>query len=416
MFPQTSETFIVNEILALERLGLALRIYSYRRPVEEVPHEALSRIRAPVTYLPDPLARHAPELLGAQREWWRLDRARHRAAVADALTQSARERSLQPARRLLQAGALALRLREDRVTHIHAHFAHEATRVAMLAARLTGLPFSYTAHARDIYSDDVDYRLLREKTERAQFAVTETEFNRSFIRSRIGAAAASNLHVVHNGVDLERFAPGLAPAAADDVPLVLAVGRLVEKKGFPTLIAACRLLHARGRHFRCEIVGYGDLRAQLEDEISRAGLDDVVQLVGMRSQDELPAMYRRAAVFAMPAVIGTDGNRDSLPTVLLEALACGVPVVASRVTGIPEIVDDGENGLLVEPGDADELSRALERLLDDHELRRRFAEAGRTKAHERFDIDTNARELYRLLSGRHAPAESVSRADRVPVM
>jgi glycosyltransferase involved in cell wall biosynthesis len=299
------------------------------------------------------------------------------------------------------------------VTHIHAHFAHEATRVAMLAARLTGLPFSYTAHARDIYSDDVDHRLLREKTERARFAVTETEFNRAFMRSRIGIAAASKVHVVHNGVDLERFSPGPAP---EDEPLILAVGRLVEKKGFPTLIAACRLLRERGRRFRCEIVGYGELRPRLEADIRAAGLGEVVRLPGMRSQDELPAVYRRAAVFAMPAVIGADGNRDSLPTVLLEALACGVPVVASRVTGIPEIVDDDENGLLVEPGDAEALSRALERLLDDPDLRRRFGEAGRAKAQERFDIETNARELYRLLAGRPAGIEVSGRADRVPVV
>jgi glycosyltransferase involved in cell wall biosynthesis len=413
MFPQTSETFIVNEILELERLGLDLRIYSYRRPVEDVPHSALLRVRAPVTYLPDPLARHARELLGAQRAWRRLDAARHRATAADAFTQCARERSLQPARRLLQAGCLALRLREDGITHVHAHFAHEATRVAMLAARLTGLPFSFTAHARDIYSDDVDHRLLREKTERARFAVTETEFNRAFMRSRIGIAAASKVHVVHNGVDLERFSPGPAP---EDEPLILAVGRLVEKKGFPTLIAACRLLRERGRRFRCEIVGYGELRPRLEADIRAAGLGEVVRLPGMRSQDELPAVYRRAAVFAMPAVIGADGNRDSLPTVLLEALACGVPVVASRVTGIPEIVDDDENGLLVEPGDAEALSRALERLLDDPDLRRRFGEAGRAKAQERFDIETNARELYRLLAGRPAGIEVSGRADRVPVV
>jgi len=417
MFPQTSETFIVNEILELERLGLALRIYSYRRPVEDVPHAAVRLIRAPVTYLPDPLAAHARELVGAQLAWRRLDAARHRRAARAALTQCARERSLQPARRLLQAGALALRLREDGITHVHAHFAHEATRVTMLAAQLTGLPYSFTAHARDIYSHDVDYRLLREKVEQARFAVTETSFNLAFMRSRIGAAAAAKVHVVHNGVDLERFAPAPTASADGEVPLILAVGRLVEKKGFPTLIAACRLLRDRGRRFRCEVVGYGELRARLEDEVRAAGLSEVVQLVGTRSQEELPECYRAAAVFAMPAVIGEDGNRDSLPTVLLEALACGVPVVASRVTGIPEIVDDGVNGLLVEPGDAEGLSRALDLLLADAGLRRRFGDAGRAKAQRRFDIETNARELYRLLTGEGASdAQVASSADRVPVM
>jgi glycosyltransferase involved in cell wall biosynthesis len=352
--------------------------------------------------------------LRAQREWRSRSPERYRRAVADAWTQCRREHSTQPARRLLQAGCLAGHLVTDGVTHLHAHFAHEATRVTMLAARLTGLPYSFTAHARDIYSEDVDYRLLREKVERARFAVTETNFNLAFMGSHVGAAAASRVHVVHNGVDLERFAPEPAPLAAD--PLILSVGRLVEKKGFPTLISACRLLRDRGRRFRCEIIGYGELRPRLEEDIRAAGLADVVRLVGMRSQEDLPAEYRRAAVFAMPAIIGEDGNRDSLPTVLLEALACGVPVVASRVTGIPEIVDDGRNGLLVEPGDADGLSRALERLLADGELRERFGEAGRAKAEQKFDIKTNAQDLYGLLSGGGLSSEVSSGADRVPVM
>ena len=178
--------------------------------------------------------------------------------------------------------------------------------------------------------------------------------------------------------------------------MVLGVGRLVEKKGFSYLLEALQILHERGRRLRCEIVGDGELRGRLQREIVRRGLGQVVELVGPRSQEELPLLYRRAAVVVMPAVLARDGNRDALPTVLLEAMACGAPIVASRLTGIPEIVEDGTSGLLVDPADPVSLAEAIDVLLEHPHLRRRFGEEGRAKVEREFDLTKNVRDLHRL--------------------
>ena len=414
MFPQTSETFIANEILELERQGLPVRIYSYRRPPAPVRHAYVRLIRAPVTYLPDPLQRDPRLLLSAQRALRRREPDRYRATALYVLRHTMRERNPDTWRRFLQAGCLAHLLLDSDVGHLHAHFSHGATRVAMLAAMLTGTPYSFTAHARDIYGDDVDFRLLREKTDHARFAVTVSRHNERYLSQRLGAGDGK-VKTLYNGVDLDKFAPDVT--LPREPGLVVAVGRLIEKKGFRHLIDACSILRQRGREVRCEIVGDGVLRGELENQIHALGLDGVVGLVGPRSQEELAAYYRRAEVVAMPAVVGSDGNRDALPTVLLEALGCGTPVIASRLTGIPEIVDDGVNGILVEPGNAAQLADAIERLMDRGELRMRFGAAARAKAERCFDVRHSVRELHRRFDeSLGLPATGDRDADRVLVL
>ena len=409
MFPQASETFVANEVFELERRGWDVRLYSYRRPVSATPHALLGRIRAPVEHLPDPLYRHPRRLLASVRAIRRLEPERFERTLRAVTTHCVRECTADSYRRLLQAADLALRVRATDVRHLHAHFAHGATRVAMLASELTGIPFSFTAHARDVFSDDVDFGLLREKAEAAQFVVTVSRFNAAFLAERIGAAA-SKLRVVYNGVDLDLFCPDDVAPRDDD--LVLGVGRLVEKKGFSILIDACRILRDQGRPVRCKIVGEGELRGGLQRQIHAAQLEGSVHLAGVRAQEELPALLRRATVLAMPAVPAADGNRDALPTVLLEALACGTPVVASRLTGIPEIVDHNDSGLLVEPGDARSLAAAIDLVRSDPQLRIRLGQTARAKAERCFDLRRNVSGLQELL------LESLgeTREDRVPVL
>ena len=408
MFPQASETFVANEVAELERRGCDVRLYSYRRPVAVVPHALLGRIRAPVEYLPDPLYRHPRRLLASVRELRRLEPERFDRTLRSVARHCRRERNADSYRRLLQAADLALRVRAAGVRHLHAHFAHGATRVAMLTSQLTGIPFSFTAHARDVFSHDVDFGLLREKAEAAEFVVTVSRFNAAFVAERTGLAA-SDLSVVYNGVDLELFAPDDTAPRDDD--LVLGVGRLVEKKGFSVLVEACRILRDQGRPVRCQIVGEGELRGRLQRQIDAARLEGSVHLAGVRAQEELPALLRRATVLAMPAIPAADGNRDALPTVLLEALACGTPVVASRLTGIPEIVDHNDSGLLVEPGDARGLAAAIDLLRGDTQLRARLGQGARAKAERCFDLHRNVDGLHELL------LESLgeTREDRVPV-
>jgi len=394
MFPQTSETFIANEIRQLERLGVEVRIFSCMHPVVPVSHECVRLIRGPVTYIHQPLHRHVRDLVRESVAVYRRDPRRFRRTARYVLAQMLTRRRPYLWCRFMQAVSLANSLSCGDVHHLHAHFSHGATQVAMLARMLTGTGFSFTAHARDIFTRGVDYDLLREELERAEFAITVSRYNKAFLIEKLGAVARDRVQMVYNGVDLEKFSPDTTIGREQD--LVLGVGRLVEKKGFSYLLEALQILHERGRRLRCEIVGDGELRGRLQREIVRRGLGQVVELVGPRSQEELPLLYRRAAVVVMPAVLARDGNRDALPTVLLEAMACGAPIVASRLTGIPEIVEDGTSGLLVDPADPVSLAEAIDVLLEHPHLRRRFGEEGHAKVEREFDLTKNVRDLHRL--------------------
>jgi glycosyltransferase involved in cell wall biosynthesis len=394
MFPQTSETFVANELLALERLGLRLRVFSYRQPRTTVLHRYFDDIAAPVTYLPDPLNRNIRPLFASARAMHRREPDRFRRTLSYVARHSLRSRSIDTWRRLLQACAFAEHLHGADISHLHAHFAHGATRVTMLASMLTGIPYSFTAHAADIFSHTVDRSLLREKAAGAQFVVTVSNYNRRFLTEQAGLPEPK-VRVVYNGVDLERFAPDGSPR---DPRLILGVGRFVEKKGFPHLVEALARLRDSGRDLRCELAGGGPEHPQIVAAVRRAGLEDVVSFAGSQPQEALPASYRRAAVFAMPAIEARDGNRDALPTVLLEAMACGTPVVSSRLAGIPEIIDDGVDGFLVEPGNVSALAAAIARVLDDALLGARLGAAAREKVQRTFDVDTNAQALAGLFA------------------
>jgi glycosyltransferase involved in cell wall biosynthesis len=403
MFPQVSETFVANEILSLERLGVPLRIFSLRRPVEHVTHECVRQIQTPVTYLPDPLNRNIGDLIAAQIAIARAAPGGYRAAVQHVALTSIRDRSVEPWKRLLQAGSLATLLRQSNVDRLHAHFAHGSTYVAMLASKLTGLPFSFSAHARDIYSNDSP-RLLGEKIAAADFVATCTRANQQYLQD-LAPIHGDKINLAYHGVDLEKFSFAAAPSDGD-MPVILSVGRLVEKKGFSDLLKACRLLKRREVTFRCVIVGDGPLRANLERRIAALGLGDVVSLLGACSQEELVEHYRQATVLALPCKVLENGDRDGIPNVLVEAMACGVPIVSTGVSGIPELVDSGETGLLVPPGNTTELAAAIELLLHDRDLRERLAARARATVVERFDSAHCARALTGLF-GWKTPAAIV---------
>jgi glycosyltransferase involved in cell wall biosynthesis len=381
-YPRFSETFIVNEILAHEAAGQELEIFALR-PVEETHfQDRLGQVRAPVTRIPD-------KQKTAEALWPVIGRVRDQLPKAwDALGDMHREQG----RDVAQAVLLALECHARGVDHLHAHFGTVATTVARLAAKLAGIDYSFTAHAKDIYFDYDENVNLAEKLRDARHVVTVSDFNVTYLRDRFGKDAA---HVVrlYNGLDLAFFdyrAP--QPSATD----ILAVGRLVEKKGFNILIEAVRLLHEAGHPVRCRIIGGGDDRPHLAAQIKASGLGDVVELLGPRPQSDVVAMMRTAAVLACPCVTGQDGNRDGLPTVLLEAMALGTPVIGTDVTGIPELVRDGETGLCVPEGDPEGLADGLARLLASHELRLKLAAAARTAIERDFDIKGNAAVLRSL--------------------
>ncbi len=394
MFPQTSETFIANEVLELERLGVPIRIYSYRRPKDAVYHGFLRLIRAKIAYLPDPLYRHVWGLVRAQRAIRGIDPVRYRRTLRYVLVRSLRSVKPDVWRRFLQASYLAYLMRDGGVDHLHAHFAHRSTQVAMLAGMLTGLPFSFSAHAKDIYAaDPAD---LREKVQAAQFVVTCTRANQKYLQEIVAADQRDKIHLCYHGVDISKFRP-FEGRIIRDRHLILAVGRLVEKKGFRHLLNACKILRDKGHDFRCLIIGEGPDRRSLQKMVRTLALQDVVVFEGSRSQEEVLDSYRRATVFALPCQVVKDGDRDGIPNVLFEAMATGLPVVSTPVSGIPELIENGRNGLLVAERDPEALASAIELLLQDGALREGLGRNARFTVATEFDSKIHARRLAELL-------------------
>lgn len=374
-FPRLSETFVVSELLAQQRAGVELEVFSLRPAAEGCADDEHRELRCPVTYLSSEQITVGVlmDALRAARELGDVD------ALLDAAVD-------EHPRELVQAVELACQVCERGITRLHAHFANVAAAVARLAAQLAGVPYSVTAHAKDIFHEDVTDQLLERQLGAASAVVTVSDFNVEHLRERL-PALAERLHRVYNGLALARFAYSEPRRRAAHV---VAVGRLVEKKGFDDLVRACALLAGGGRSFSCTIVGGGVEDEALGEQVRRLGLERVVTLTGPYGQREVRRVVADAAALAAPCVVGSDGNRDGLPTVLLEAMALGTPCVATPVTGVPEALIDGHTGLLVPQRDPPALAAALARLLDDAQLRVRLATAARDHVETHFDVDRNA--------------------------
>ena len=413
-FPRVSETFIASEIHRVERAGVPLRLYVIK-PVEAREqghdHPVLDAIRATPEHLPDPRGLTKPLLLWRYRDVREflpalrrcLNRRPHgvaraaRTAVAQAF-RDRRSRFSGPRKiyikELIQAITLADAL-DPGVRHLHAHFAHGTTTITWLAACITGLPFSFTGHARDIYAPELNPKgWLERKLLAARFVVTCTEAN---VRHLLAIAPQARVHLVYHGLsaDFTTLLQAGGEAAQRNGRLrILGVGRLVAKKGFDVMVDACAVLQERGVPFDALIVGQDDKDGEaLRRRI--AALGSPVRLPGPLGPEELLHEYRRANALCMPCRL-LPSDRDGIPNVLVEAMAAGAPVVATNVSGIPELVEHEVNGLLVEPDDPQALADALLRLHDDPELTRRLTRNGRETVRERFDGDRLARTLADL--------------------
>lgn len=391
MYPRFSETFIVNEILELERRGLDIRIYSLRKPDDGRFHAALARVKANVVYVPQ-YPEMEPQRIETAHQIVRDTYPDQYAAVYEYSLAKGHTYAI---KRFLQAGYVAGHLLQHPVDAMHAHFASSATRVANLVQRLIGLPYSFTAHAKDIFHEEVNHESLKNKIREARFVVTVSDFNQMYLQD-IMENEPADIRRLYNGIDLTRFRPN--PEISKRPELIVSVGRLVEKKGFDVLIRACRHLENWEIPFQCEIIGKGNLNKPLQGLIAQLDLQDSVQLVGPRSQDEVLEAYQEASLFALPCVIGEDGNRDGLPTVLLEAMATALPVVSTSLTGVPEIIDHEQNGLLIPPNDDEALARALAELLTNQQQRLAFGNAARAKVEDEFDVRKNVGQLYQWLT------------------
>ena len=380
-YPRFSETFIVNEILAHEAAGRSVEIFSLYPPNDTHFQSTLSQVRAPVTYLTADGLR-APDL------WSEL--LRTATVLPDFWRTLATLRGTE-AREVFQAARLARLVRDRGIDLLHAHFATTSTSVAHAAARFAQIPYTFTAHAKDIFHESASDADLERKLAGAARVITVSDFNVRYLRDKFGPAA-DQVRRLYNGLDLSRFnytSPRPRPRH------IVAVGRLIEKKGFGILLEACARLVQQRVSFTCELIGGGELEATLQTQIRELGLSQHVRLTGPLPQSEVIERVSSAAVFAAPCVVGADGNADGLPTVLLEAMALGTPCVATDVTGIPEIIQHERTGLQVAQHDADGLAIALTRLLDDADLRVDLSRQARDLIEREFDAHQNTAQQWR---------------------
>jgi glycosyltransferase involved in cell wall biosynthesis len=388
-YPILSETFVRREMDALRRIGIAHRIVAETSGGSVI----AASTGAPITYLEgidkDTRGRIARSFLRS-RPLAFLNLCIYVILHRYQLNKS----PYADADLILRAACLAHVLKESGVTHIHAPWADSQAFVAKIAARLLKIPYSVHVRAHEIYSQSFN-RSLKDRLEGARFIVTNSTYNESHLRPLLGPRANERLHVIYNGLDLNSFQPSPREPAPVARLTILSVGRLVEQKGFHILLKACWKLKERGILFRCEIIGGRQEEVDANTYVllkklhRRLELEDKVRFLGAQAFPQVMDAYLRADLFVLPCVIASDGSRDVTPNALVEAMAMELPVVSTPIGAIPEIVDDGINGLLIPPNDDNALADAIEMLVRDSDLRRRIGIAARKKIENRFDIDKN---------------------------
>lgn len=382
-FPSFVQTFVYREAVEMVRRGMEPWLVSIRRPDDPV--DLTAEMDAEVFYLPEEKVLRAE--VDADRTAGKLGRQARRAM--------AKHRGAGDSQRIFEAIWLAPRLRECGVRHVHAHFGGVAARTAWWLRELFGFSYSFTGHANDIFCA-TDFPVSNaDLVAGARFVVTETDHARRWMEDKY-PAARGRIFRVFNGIALDGFLPR---EPAGEVPRILAVGRYVEKKGFGDLIAACALLRDRGVSFACEIVGGGPLEAELQGQIDARQLGGVVRLLGPRPHTEVRWLLAQAQLFVLPCVVEADGGSDNLPTVIIEAMLAGVPVISTMVAGVPEMISAGEDGLLTPQRDPAALAEAVEQVLADPALGGRLASRARRTAEEKFSVGTTVREIQCLLIG-----------------
>jgi len=392
-FPAITETFILYEIVELERRGINVEVFSLLRQREPVMHrEARALVqRAHYGHL------LSLDLLRSNVRWLLRNPRAYLSAWRDAIKGNWRSWSslMRAVFVVAQAALFAELMQRKRIEHVHAHWATHPTLAAYVIRRLTGLRYSFTAHAHDIY---VERSMLAEKIREASFVVTISEYNRQLLRRLYGKCAGEKTVIVRCGVDPTVFVPRQRPLRSDTQPLtIVCVASLRDYKGHPYLISACEQLKERGVPFRCLLIGDGEDRPAIEAQIARANLSEQVHLLGQQSRDRVSELLASADAMVLPSVVTPYGKKEGIPVALMEALATELPVVATAISGIPELLEDGRTGLLVPQRDARALADALIKLHENPGLARRLGKAGREKVLRDFNLQRNVGMLGELL-------------------
>lgn len=433
-FPTLTETFVVGEILELRQRGIPILLFALRRSRAGIAQPEAAALTREVTYAA-PIA--APRLLRSNAAWLRRHPRRYLGALALLVHGSWRNpiHLLKTLYLFPKAVELADRMLASDARHVHAHWATYPTTVALVVSELTGLPYSFSAHAGDV---SLFRTLLADKLHRASFVVACTGELQAELARLLPAHARGKVHLNYHGVVPERFDPARGAATAGDVPTIMACGALYERKGFADLVDACAILRNRGRRFHCVLVGDGPQRRLLEARIRDQGLEPHVRLLGAVPQAEVIQRYRESDVFVLPCALrpvrlwdreaglvkaleawfepAGGVIKDGIPNVLVEAMAAGLPVVTTPIAGIPELVRDGSTGLLVPPHDPPRLAEAIDRLLLDPDLRQQLGGRAAAEVRERFDrcrTIVSLADVFRRWAGRPASPAPRDAAERL---
>jgi glycosyltransferase involved in cell wall biosynthesis len=393
-YPKISETFILNEILELERQGVDLHLFSLRPSPDVKSHPDVAQVQAPVTYIPKLRQAQAysvdriKQLIAAQWHWLRRSPQAYGNAWNCYQAQNLAWEDF------LQAAYLAQSLEQLGIKHLQVHFANLPTAIVEVAQQFYPFSFNIFAHAKDIYLTPP--AVLDRRIAKAEFVLTCTGFNAQHLRQI--STSETPIVLSYHGINFDRFTPNLTARAQSEVPLFISVGRFCEKKGFPYLLQACQQLKQAGHVFRCMIIGYGEMQAQLLELIELLDLSDVVTLPGKKTQDELVEIYNQASLFVLPCLVTDDGDRDGIPNVLLEAMAMELPIVSTDISGIAELVEDQHHGFLVPEKNSIALAAALAKLLAEPQRRQAMGQQGRQKVLQQFNLERNVGEIVDLFA------------------
>ena len=394
-FPKLTETFILYELMALRDEGVEVEIFPLLREKQSVAHPEADRLVRLAHYQPFislPIIKaHWHYLM--KKPWTYLK------MLYEVLAGTAGSVNFFfGALGILPKSALFARtMQQLGVDHVHAHFATHPAVAALIIYRLAGIPFSFTAHGSDLH---VERRMLDKKVQAASVVVTISDYNKELIIEECGEKFREKIKVIRCGTDLDLFAPPFEKDSETQLRIVC-VASFEEVKGHTWLVKACELLKTWGIDFVCHLIGEGPIRRHIEREISEARLDRQFVLHGGLARQDVIDLLRSVHVQVLPSVPTQNGKREGIPVVLMEGMACGLPVISSNLSGIPELVEHERSGILTEPRDYLALAQALKRLYEDKELRRTMGRNGRAKVAEQFDLKKNAKELYRLLALQH---------------
>ncbi|MFK5921928.1 MAG: glycosyltransferase family 4 protein [Verrucomicrobiota bacterium] len=384
-YPVVSQTFCDSEMLALEARGFGLDIASINPPPGTIRHERFASLKADVFYPPPPKVMAALQKRREQDGSWNE-------RFGEMIARHDREygESFKAATRARNALYFAELFERRGVQHVHVHFANRATHTALFIKQWAGIPFSFTPHAQDFMIDLGSDDLLRELCREAEFVVAVSDFSRDILRQTC-PESADKIERVYNGLTMVDFPQA---AISSEGPLkIITIGRLIEFKGFHHLIAVCAKLAAAGVEYECCIIGEGPWRQRLEDLAKDLGVSDRVEFAGVQTQEEVKWRLKASDVFALPCIVDNKGASDILPTVITESMACCLPIVSTKLVGVPEMVDDGKTGILVDPGDEEAFADALKRLAEDRDLARTMGKAGREKALQVFELQITSGQL-----------------------